>query len=470
MSQDKILKCCKMLEKFNLDEVIVMTGLDEVIVIAQINDLLSKDILKKLNDSDFLFIKNGYKDKNENILKKNDAPVKPLSRCKTQRYKNGDALYEEYKKLYFSDFTLNKSDCYKKLKDKHCSSEDLYSSEFPSNIFFSKKLNEEYGKEELNKIRESTIISLENTPFCTISSDSFYSGAKKYLENKKIKFSENKYYQVTNIIFNRYILPSFSNFKVSDIKTIDILNFCDQKLNEGLHLRFLKKHLVFIKNVLEYENPNFVNNFRLINTKLRSYSLLDQELNILNESKINQLLKIAYSNDYEFYLLVSFMLSTGMFLDEVLGLWWRHINFKNNRVMIKGKYKNRQILKIRYDKRSLILKIPDYLLNLLYKKKLLINKQNRKLCNSFIFYQNRNEDLEKDLQEKLIKFSNDKNISFLDLRDTYASKLIKNNVPLHYVQKLLGHSHIEYTLQRYKKFLDQLIKEQDNSFSAFIEI
>jgi len=46
-------------------------------------------------------------------------------------------------------------------------------------------------------------------------------------------------------------------------------------------------------------------------------------------------------------------------------------------------------------------------------------------------------------------------IRFIDLRDIYASLLIKQNLPLIYIQEQLGHSSPQVTAERYKFLLEK---------------
>jgi len=553
MTQEKILKCCKILKKFHQDEVVVMTGIKESVVRNHINEFVEKGILKKLNENEFVFIKMSpnkeidlkllekMSDEEKeivNFLQKYDTPenielylkapisakkqankylkvlvesrktsqkirifldewnekfpswamsltmyykynktfldfgIKPFIHLKRktnteEKDKFLNDLYSQFKKLYFSDFILNKMDCYIKLKNNFDSS-TLYFYEFPPYRHFVKRVNKEYSLEEQKRIKESLLVKFENNTPCIKRPDSFYLIAQNYLEKKKKDLAQNEYYLLESATFNKHIFPYFGHLTINSITVNKIIDYCDLKLNQGQCVGFLHQHLLFLSNLLEPEDPLFIKNFKIVKSVLTRFSF-SKKLNILTEKKLKKILKTAYLNDFEFYLLVSLLLSTGMFLDEALGLKWKDINFKNNEVTINKKYINGQIIKSLNNKKTFTVKIPDNLLKMFLEKQENLTGKKIVIANSFIFYNERASNLEMELQKKL-KLLSDKNVSFINIRDTYASILIKNKTPIHFIQRLLRHRHVEYTIQRYKTLLDKQVKEQCDWFSSLLTV
>lgn len=71
--------------------------------------------------------------------------------------------------------------------------------------------------------------------------------------------------------------------------------------------------------------------------------------------------------------------------------------------------------------------------------------------------------------KSLIEKAGIKKIRFHDLRHTYASLLIANNVPIKYIQTQMGHSSIQNTMDIYGHILPEVTMQGVNALDSILK-
>ena len=243
------------------------------------------------------------------------------------------------------------------------------------------------------------------------------------------------------------MLPYFGNKRLAAITEDLIEEFKQEKLNQGLSAKSLNNILTLLISIIrnydkDYTAPKLV---------------IDREsikLNILTEYQISLLLKTAKAQDLEIYYVLLTALSTGMTRSELFGLTWGKIGWLKREIDIdKMVYKGKLIPHKNNNSKRVIAVSKNYLEIL---KEI---KPKTNYHKNVLLFQNGEGnpvDLDNFAKRKLEPFLKKiklENITFTDLRDTYANILIKQNLPLTYIQKQLGHSSVQVTAERYQKLI-----------------
>lgn len=227
---------------------------------------------------------------------------------------------------------------------------------------------------------------------------------------------------------------------------------------QTLNVRDIRKYLVYLKNVKEYQNET-------IRRKINSLSsffkfMVEQEYLIKNpmgpikappkeeripvylsdkeiESLINSTMRYGGENALRDKCFIKILAYTGMRRQEALKLDWEDIDFNQNIIKIlHGKGKKQRIVPM---PESLMTDMWAYLQTRL------------PLSNQAVFLSNAGNRLTPSPAQNIFnKYKkkagfDDKGYTIHKLRHSYASLLVQNDVDLLSVQKLLGHSDLNST-------------------------
>ena len=185
-----------------------------------------------------------------------------------------------------------------------------------------------------------------------------------------------------------------------------------------------------------------------------------------------------YLNSYniKYSLPIILAVSLGLRRGEVLGLKWSDIDLKNKVLHIQRTatpHKNGYIFTdCKTDKSNRFLQLSDYLIIKLLEWQNIQNTFSLEKTIDFVFTQENGKiysatTLNKKYKEILKKCDLDTNIRFHDLRHTFASYLISENVAVPIVSQMLGHSKVSTTLDIYTH---SDIKQQKIAIDKFEKI
>ncbi len=196
---------------------------------------------------------------------------------------------------------------------------------------------------------------------------------------------------------------------------------------------------------------------------------------ILNENLFD-FFEILNSYNIKYSLPIMLSLNLGLRRGEVLGLKWSDIDFENKILHIQRTatpHKNGYIFTdCKTDKSNRLLQLSDYLISKLLEWQKIQNTFNLVNGIEFVFTQENGKvysatTLNKKYKEILKKCDLDTNIRFHDLRHTFASYLISENVSIPIVSQMLGHSKVSTTLDIYTH---SDIKQQKIAIDKFEKI
>jgi len=285
--------------------------------------------------------------------------------------------------------------------------------------------------------------------------------AKKYLKQKE---NIKSYHEFENIV-NHQLLPVFGNMKIDEIKRGDIKKWVDEQLNHKTP-KTLSKILGILKNIfhiaIEYEH---IKDNPASNIKLPSHKKI-REMQPFNEKEVKLLIDNA-EGFFKNYLAIAFY--TGMRPGEIIALTLSDINLEKMCITV-----NKRIKKGIIDEpktKSSIRKVPipnelqPYLEDQIQRAKkagvimLFFTPKTKKK-----FYDADKLDV---YWKRLLQKSNMPYRVKYNTRHTFATLMIKNNVPIHIISQTMGHKNIQETLTTYAKFLPDENLKIDRNISIF---
>lgn len=257
-----------------------------------------------------------------------------------------------------------------------------------------------------------------------------------------------------------HIEPYFKakRLKLSEITAMDLQQYFNKKLNEGLSACYLKKHHANIKKALDYAAKlGLINNNPIEHVTMPKIKKHDAKYYTVEQ--LEQLLTVTKGSNIEsaVFLTVHYGFRRG----EVLGLRWNDINFKegtlkvcNTRTRVAKDVEKKPKSESSLRTLPLIPRVTEYLKEL--------KGQQEKDKNTFGNCYNDNDyvcrytdgtPVNVNTIDHAFKRTLEDNkmlhIRFHDLRHSTASYLIKNGLSLKEIQIWLGHSDISITANIY---------------------
>ncbi len=318
---------------------------------------------------------------------------------------------------------------------------------------------------------------------------------KTYKWNKIEPSSYTRLYRV----YECQIKNTIGNKMIGDITTKDIQKLIDEYANppssniKPLALSGLKRILHLLRPCLDmaiqeeiiYKNP--CDNIILpkescikIETK-RQYSLTDNEIEQIRNCALGKYKTTGeyYSRDF---LVILLIINLGLRVGEALALEWSDIDFENKIVYInktvQSNIKNFNSMygdKATYNriKKSTkthsgvrILQLNDVVIS--YLKELKEYDKRHKIVSEFVCCTtvgtlNTARNLQRSLDRLIKKTNIKKKVSLHTLRHTFGSTLLRHGVGIEIISKLMGHSNISIT---YNKYIHSIQEEEAKAMSA----
>lgn len=262
--------------------------------------------------------------------------------------------------------------------------------------------------------------------------------ADEYLNDREHKISAGSFADIKSK-YNNHIKPYLANKDIESITKKDIEAISSDKRNvlSDTTLNILTKLTGTIFN-FAIENKKCKQENPAKNAHI--YSIDNERDNTLSKEEIYMLLKKVKEKDNMTYIFTILALTTGGRLNTICNIQKKHINLTKRVILLKDFKRNKTYRG--YIKKEYLGLIKDHIKNL--------------KPNDFILG---NGDIVKQVQRRLRPILNDLFNQGLDkddrknrivihsLRHTFASQLIKNNVPIFVVQKLMNHSNIKTTMR-----------------------
>lgn len=319
-------------------------------------------------------------------------------------------------------------------------------------------------KKEAKPVAEKMVLELKkelknnSTLDNTYSDITFKELANLYMEHIEL------YKEYSTMQSYKYAISKFSNIsdlKVKDIKKAHVQKTVDNLVKEGLMFKTVHGHMSKIKIILQYYTDNFNSSYAVFDKIEIPKDKKDSTKKALTKNQLDKLLKQLEGNKY--YLVVLIAATCGLRCGEILGLTWNDVHLKegylklNKQWKIDKKTKKSTFGNLKGNNSYREVPIPPNTVKILKKYK----------CNSEVI----------DFNKRITPFSNSaiklylnpllkelNGITLHELRHTYATLLISNEIDFKTAAQFLGHD-VKQTLQTYSHVTDEMVKKATNKIS-----
>jgi len=266
-----------------------------------------------------------------------------------------------------------------------------------------------------------------------------------------------------------HLAPAWQGKRLNEIQRTDVVNLVLKKSQEGLApatIRYIKAVTSSIfsfacEEGLLYANPAVKLGKFIQKTDKK------EKISFLTKDDVSHFLELTRKDFPEYYPLMLCAFRTGMRLGEILALGWDDVDFERNVIEVRrsysgGYFSTPKSHKVRFVDMSEQLK---EVLQQHYKALLHRFKDQLPACN--VEYSEKSREvihlvfpnkygkpvdganLKHRVFYKIIQKAGIHRFRFHDIRHTFASLLLQQGAPLHYVKEQMGHASIQTTVDIY---------------------
>jgi len=249
-------------------------------------------------------------------------------------------------------------------------------------------------------------------------------------------------------LFEKYIVPYFKSYDITDIKAGDIKRFQSYLFSKDLSPQSVKNIRTVLGTIIKDAMMD-----EIINTNpLKLVKAPKVEINIKDEPFTLEEVKLILKNADEWirqYLTVA--LFVGARTGEILALKWEDIDFENNKIYIQRSMTKGTISSTKTGKSRLIDMLPIVAQSL---KEFYKNKSNFEyiFVNSFGNPYTDPKPVSK-LWKATLKKCNLKYRKVYNTRHTFATTMLLGGEDILWVSQMLGHSDVSTTTRYYIKYI-----------------
>ena len=291
---------------------------------------------------------------------------------------------------------------------------------------------------------------------------------KDYLDDylnkyKKVKIRQTTYEKYETLARN-HIYPSLGVKKLQVIKTADIQNLISEKAKTKAAATVREIHLIINQALKQACRERLIARNEAADVTLPT--IVQSEIIPLTDQEIKTLLEVA--EGHWLYPALLLEIGTGLRRGELLALEWRNVDFAQNTIAITQSYVKTRIGDLMQEPKTKssvrVVNVPAGIMNFLKEYK----KGSR---SKYVFPQKRND---KPIAPRNFSHVFEgwcakaglEGTRFHDMRHTYASQLLAENVHMKVVQAQMGHSDIKVTMNRYSHLAQGMQQEAADKLEA----
>lgn len=274
----------------------------------------------------------------------------------------------------------------------------------------------------------------------------------EWLEIKRMSVKYSTYLKYENIISSQ-INPYFKDYKLEEFNDNTIFHFFYIK-KEELSDSYLKIIKFVLSSIIQLGKERF--NFPLIYIDRIKFSKKHKINKVLTYEEKDKLLEYCKKNKNPLSVAILISLYGGLRIGEICGLQWDNIDFNNDLIYITKTAQRQKIIDdikktrlVLTEPKTLTSKrcvpVPKFLIQYLQSYQDTYNNGDFVLSNSSSIYDPRN--IQKRFKRLCKKNNFDTN--FHNLRHSYATECVYENVEIKSLSEILGHSKVSTTLDLY---------------------
>lgn len=308
----------------------------------------------------------------------------------------------------------------------------------------------------------------------------------KYKRNKVKPKTFDGYEQVLRL----YVKPYIGKINIQELNSEDIneMNQCLRK--KGLSSTTIKNANTDLKICLNYaEKKEIIKKNPFVNVD--PIKVEKRQITVLNEEEIKKFLKAIEGTRFEAVYVL--LITVGLRVGEVLGLSWYNIDSKNNRIWIDKTIQRVRVFDEHLNKirSELIINAPktqksmreiyllDTTMKALGKHKIGQDEEKRKVGDTyidkdFVFATATGKLIDpKNFSrsfKKILKSANLPNIRVHDLRHTFATAALENDMQMKVLQEILGHANYSTTADIYSHVNSKHKRKEMNKLEGVFKV
>ena len=286
----------------------------------------------------------------------------------------------------------------------------------------------------------------------------------EFLEMKSYEIRKRTYLKIQHI-FNRFILPTYKNYRIDKINVKDIQQWKIQMEKRNLALKTKKEAFIYFNGMMNYAiKMEYINKNPLI--KLGNFKdtlHIKPEMKIYTPEEFKKFINVVKEtaeekeksnndlSEWNYYVFFNIAFYTGLRKGEIHALKWSDIDgsYLSVKRSITQRLKGEDIETAPKNKSSIrTLQMPVPLLRILNEQ-----KQRQQLCHNFTDdFRICNSVCDTTIKRKNEIYSKKAGLNVIrihDFRHSHASALANNNINIQEVARRLGHSRVEMTWNTY---------------------
>lgn len=540
-NRDLIIKSARRLDKFTLDDIILVSEIDEQEVTNILSELLNEKIVVKNGNTYYFNIKgvnnNGIDEVKSIIIEKEKgydyfltlskktqerirsyidllnfvnqaggknskqlvelfnqtSEYKSISLCTLNRIRTNykrygfkgilpsysasnvesaipDELFNYFKKYYLTNEKLSANEAIYRAQQQLQAEQKMEQPYAYASAAFLRKLKTEFTSQQIeyfrNNIKPQKIkIKIENKiqePLEMLFKDA----AKIYFNRLK---TENKLERIMHqkTDYKNHLKEYFGDLQIREITNKVVAKFKQKQFDSGYQLVSVNIYILILKNIINAVCPK--TNYLASRSKSLKENAYAMDMNLLTEEQISRLLNSCYKKYPDVYPILYISLSSGASISELLGLTWDRIDFRNQIIFLKYFLYGDKLVMTKCNSTMRRLTIDwNICENLEYKYHISDPEPN-----DFIFKFESNKPaqqyVEEDVLAPLAKEIGVSKLNPSDMQHNFVNMSIKQNIPLTYIQKLLGYYGITNFVKVYRNLIENLEKDYYNPLEKILK-
>lgn len=251
----------------------------------------------------------------------------------------------------------------------------------------------------------------------------------------------------------KHIIPVFGDIQCCVLKAKEIYAFIEQKMKEGLSVRYISDIIVLLKAIFRYASREY--HIRNVLENLIMPKKSKPEIEVLNENQQEKLERYLAEHRDLTAVSISLSMYMGMRIGELCALKWGDIDLQKREITVRktiqriqvrgGKHKTKLIITEPKSANSMrVIPIPECLVKLL--------EQFKSNAENFVLSGSKKPVEPRVMQYRfaaILRNADLPSVHFHSLRHLFATNCIALGFDVKTLSEILGHSSIEVTLSRY---------------------
>ncbi len=285
----------------------------------------------------------------------------------------------------------------------------------------------------------------------------------QWLSEIEIRIKQSTFAKYTHIV-NKHIVPVLGGLKLSDIEHTTIQRYINEKIkcgrldgSGGLSVKSIKDIVSVIKQILKYSmTRGYV---KPMDFDLFCMKTQPKELQVLTPNEQTILVKYIKKHISNETIGILLALFTGLRIGELCALQWKDINFEISVITVnktlqriqntdkKSACKTKVVIDTPKSIRSMrFIPIPDFIRDILFSENKAHSQDDYILTGTKAYAEPRTYQYK---FKKILQSAGIRDVNFHALRHTFATRAIEHNMDVKSLSEILGHSTVNFTLERY---------------------